>query len=154
MEGSWQREGGALLVRRGAKKWSGGAAGVEEETARLEAAAEGGEAATFVVVPVQHNGAVQRRRTVAMLRIGAGGVSLQSGDPAADLVEVPFHADMQAGSPTAPFPPPPHHLRSAPSPDRRLATLRCPATRDRSPFYGTPCMCPAHQGERKSGRQA
>lgn len=153
MEGSWQREGGALLVRRGAKKWSGGAAGVEEETARLEAAAEGGEAATFVVVPVQHNGAVQRRRTVAMLRIGAGGVSLQSGDPAADLVEVPFHADMQAGSPTAPFPPPPHHLRSAPSPDR-LATLRCPATRDRSPFYGTPCMCPAHQGERKSGRQA
>mmetsp|Transcript_9660 Transcript_9660/g.29090 ORF Transcript_9660/g.29090 Transcript_9660/m.29090 type:complete len:481 (+) Transcript_9660:260-1702(+) len=69
--------------------------GLEEDTAKLAAAAEAGEAATFVVVPVQHNGAVQRKRTVAMLRITPQGVSLRTGDETTDLAEAPYHADMQ-----------------------------------------------------------
>lgn len=68
---------------------------LEEETDRLAVAAAAGEAASFVVVPVQHNGTVQRRRSVAMLSVSTSGVTLQSGDTGGESAVAPFHVDMQ-----------------------------------------------------------
>lgn len=68
---------------------------LEQETDRLAVAAAAGEAASFVVVPVQHNGTVQRRRSVAMLSVSTSGVTLQSGDTGGESAVAPFHVDMQ-----------------------------------------------------------
>lgn len=64
-------------------------ASLAEETAQLEAA--GGH--TFFVVPVQHNGVVQRKRTVASLRADVDGLSVSLGG--SEIATAAYHADMQ-----------------------------------------------------------
>lgn len=44
-------------------------------------------------VPVQHNGVVQRKRTVASLRADADGLSVSLGG--SEIATAAYHADMQ-----------------------------------------------------------